>query len=81
MLRLYWTKNKETGKYGDPFRFKKNCERMVKKLNKDVGYEKYELSYEDVSVNNFPEWSWYWSYKTEKIEYNAMFKFIPPKED
>ena len=28
ILRLYWTKNKETGKYGDPFRFKKNCERI-----------------------------------------------------
>ena len=54
---------------------------LVKKLNKDVGYEKYELSYEDVSVNNFPEWSWYWSYKTEEIEYNAIFKFIPPKDN
>ena len=81
MVRLYWTKNKETGKNIDPFRFKKNCELKVKQLNKEAGYEKYELSYEDVSVNNFPEWSWYWSYKTEKIEYNAIFKFIPPKED
>lgn len=81
MVRLYWTKNKETGKVIDPFRFKKNCELKVQKLNEEAGYEKYELSYEDVSVSQFPEWSWYWSYKTEEIEYKAIFEGIIPEDD
>lgn len=76
MVRLYWTKNKETGKVIDPFRFKKNCEIKIKKLNKEAGYKKYELFYEDVSVNNFPEWSWYWAHKTERIEYKVVFKGV-----
>ena len=79
MLRLYWSV--ANGYHIQPFRYKKNAELWIKQQNEKLGKEVYTLGFEDCKVTDFPEWSWYWSYKTEEIEYKAVFEGVIPEDD
>ncbi len=79
MLRLFWAD--ANGYHIHPFRYKKNAELWIKQQNEKLGKEHYTLGFEDCKVTDFPEWSWYWSYKTEEIEYEAVFEGKIPEDD